>query len=271
MSVDLSKLTVKLNRPLDLDAMPTTLKEGVPNTKSERNALLAKQSPLLSALQDQLYSEGKRKILVVLQGMDTSGKDGTIRRVFKDVDPLGVSCASFKAPSSLELAHDYLWRVHAEVPKAGHMTIFNRSHYEDVLVTYVKKMIDKDELDRRIRHIVDFERMLTETGTVILKFFLHISKEEQRERLQERLDNPEKHWKFDMSDLEDRKLWDDFRRQYEYVMSRTSTEQAPWIVVPSDSKSTRNLVILQVLLRTLEQMHPHPPVVDTKGWPTKIE
>ena len=226
----------------------------------ERTGALIKR---IASLQSMLYAQRKQKVLLVLQGMDTSGKDGTVRAMFSGVSPMGVSAVAFKAPTDEELAHDYLWRVHQHVPVKGQIAIFNRSHYEDVLVTKVQDMIDDKECKRRYAHILDFERMLAETGTVIVKVFLHISKEEQRERLQERLDDKAKQWKFDVNDIEQRKKWDDYQRAYEQAIRETDKPHAPWYIVPSNSKTHRNLVIASLLLETLESMDlsyppPHP-------------
>lgn len=226
----------------------------------ERTGALIKR---IASLQSMLYAQRKQKVLLVLQGMDTSGKDGTVRAMFSGVSPMGVSAVAFKAPTDEELAHDYLWRVHQHVPVKGQIAIFNRSHYEDVLVTKVQDMIDDKECKRRYAHILDFERMLAETGTVIVKVFLHISKEEQRERLQERLDDKAKQWKFDVNDIEQRKKWDDYQRAYEQAIRETDKPHAPWYIVPANSKTHRNLVIASLLLETLESMDlsyppPHP-------------
>ena len=206
----------------------------------------------LESLQELLYAEGKHKLLVVLQAMDTAGKDSTIRHVFQGVDPLGVRVASFKAPTAHELAHDYLWRVHQKVPAQGEIVIFNRSHYEDVLITRVNGWIDADECARRYRQINEFERMLSETGTTILKFYLNISKDEQKKRLEERRDTPEKQWKFQPADLAVRAQWDDYMRTYEAALSATSTAYAPWHVIPANSKLARNLTVSRILIDTLE-------------------
>lgn len=246
-------------------------KSKVLDSKAEREAYIAKMSPQLDDFQNRFYAEQKSGMLIVLQGMDTSGKDGTIRHVFQAVDPLGVRVEAFKAPNSEELAHDYLWRIHQKVPKRGEIVIFNRSHYEDVLITHVRGWIDDRELERRFRQINDFERMLTENGIIILKFFLHISKDEQKQRLQKRLDNTKKHWKFNPSDLDDRKLWDRFQAQYEKVIRATSSEQAPWYVIPSDSKSSRNVLILNVLLEHMKKINPQFPHVDSSTWPKVIQ
>ena len=190
-------------------------------------------------------------MLVVLQGTDTSGKDGTIRGVFALTSALGVHAVGWKAPNEEERAHDYLWRIHKKVPAAGEIVIFNRSHYEDVLVPVVRGWIAKAELQQRLAHINDFERMLGETGTTVLKFFLHISNEEQRQRLQERLDDPTKHWKFAVGDLDERKHWDKYQAAYSAMIAATGTSWAPWTIVPSDSKTHRNLMIATAVTEAL--------------------
>jgi PPK2 family polyphosphate:nucleotide phosphotransferase len=197
----------------------------------------------LDHLQDLFYADRRFKLLVVLQGTDTSGKDGTIRGVFSEMSALGVRTAAWKAPTPDELAHDFLWRIHQKVPGAGEVVIFNRSHYEDVLVPVVRGWITKEETAQRYAQINDFERMLVETGTVVLKFFLHISKDEQRIRLQARLDDPTKHWKFALGDLDDRKRWDAFQAAYSNLIAATGTACAPWTIVAADSKTHRNLVV----------------------------
>ena len=236
-------------------------------SKSKGKALDIKRTDALikriAALQSMLYAQRKQKVLLVLQGMDTSGKDGTVRAMFSGVSPMGVSAVAFKGPTDEELDHDYLWRVHQHVPPKGKIAIFNRSHYEDVLITKVQGMIDGGECKRRYAQIRDFERMLAETGTVIVKVFLHISKEEQRERLQERLDDPNKQWKFDPNDIEQRKKWNEYQRAYEQAIRETDQPHAPWYIVPANSKTHRNLVIASLLLETLEGMDlsyppPHP-------------
>ena len=208
----------------------------------------------LDQLQNLLHAEGRRKLLLVLQGMDTSGKDGTIRWVFSRTSPLGVKVAAFKAPSEDERARDFLWRCHAVVPRTGEITVWNRSHYEDVLVPVVEGWIDKAEARRRYAQINDFERLLTQTGTVVVKCMLHIGRDEQRERLQSRLDTPDKQWKFSEGDLEVRKKWDAYQAAYERALSATSTEEAPWHIVPANSKRHRNLMIARLLVQTLEKM-----------------
>ncbi|MDO5685792.1 MAG: polyphosphate kinase 2 family protein [Neisseria sp.] len=250
---------------------PTEDFAGLPASKAEREQWVLDHSPEMDELQNRFYASGKHKMLILLQGMDTSGKDGTVRHVFHAVDPLGIRVQGFKAPSAEELSHDYLWRIHKAMPSTGEIAIFNRSHYEDVLVTYVRGWIDDAELQRRLRQINDFERMLTENGTILLKFFLHISKDEQKERLQKRLDNAKKHWKFNMSDLEDRKMWDPFQKQYQTVIRATSGDNAPWYIVPADSKSGRNVIVMQIILEHLRALNLDYPHVDTTGWPTEVE
>lgn len=208
----------------------------------------------LENLQELLYAQGRHKLLIVLQAMDTAGKDSTIRHVFQGVDPLGVRVTAFKAPTVHELAKDYLWRVHQHVPGRGEIVIFNRSHYEDVLVTRVNGWIDAAECKRRYRQINDFERLLAETGTTILKFYLHISRDEQKKRLESRRDDPKKQWKFQPGDLAVRAQWDDYMKAYEDAISATSTDYAPWHVIPANNKLARNLTISALLIETLESL-----------------
>jgi PPK2 family polyphosphate:nucleotide phosphotransferase len=228
-------------------------------SKSEAQARLDADRARLEALQELLYAEGRHRLLVVLQAMDTAGKDSTIRHVFQGVDPLGVRVASFKAPTPHELAKDYLWRIHQHVPGKGEIVIFNRSHYEDVLITRVNGWIDAAECRRRYRQINDFERMLAETGTTILKFYLHISRDEQRKRLEQRRDTPEKQWKFQPADLAVRAQWDDYMKAYEAALSATSTTHAPWHVIPANNKLARNLMVSRVLIATLEGLRMRYP------------
>ncbi|MDH6165233.1 PPK2 family polyphosphate:nucleotide phosphotransferase [Variovorax boronicumulans] len=216
----------------------------------------------LDDLQNLLHAEGRRKVLLVLQGMDTSGKDGTVRWVFSRTSPLGVRVAAFKAPTEEERARDYLWRCHAVVPRNGEIAVWNRSHYEDVLVPVVEGWIDKAQAKQRYAQINDFERLLVETGTVIVKCMLHIDKDEQRERLQARIDTPGKQWKFSMGDLEVRTKWSAYQRAYENALAATSTEHAPWYVIPANSKRHRNLMIAQLLMKTLRQMKLKAPAPD---------
>jgi len=237
---------VKLSKwdPSDTDDFKGGKEEAVAKTK--------KLNGKLDILQELLFAEHKNKVLVVLQAIDTGGKDGTIRRVFKGVNPAGVRVASFKAPTAEELDHDFLWRVHKQVPGKGEMVIFNRSHYEDVLIVRVHKIVPQEVWKKRFDQINEFERNLAENGTTILKFYLHIDLDEQKERLQARLDDPTKHWKFRLGDLQERKLWTNYIEAYEDVLSKTSTDYAPWYIVPANRKWFRDLLISSVLVDTLE-------------------
>jgi PPK2 family polyphosphate:nucleotide phosphotransferase len=219
----------------------------------------AKNALAINDLQDKLYAEGKRSLLVILQGTDTSGKDGTIRHVFNATGPLGVSVTPFRRPSEEELAHDFLWRAHLAAPRRGTIGIFNRSHYEDVLIGRVRQLAPKADIEQRYGQINGLEKALVENGTTILKFMLHISKEEQAERLQERLDERKSQWKFNPSDLDDRKLWDQYVAAYEIMLHRCSTEWAPWHVIPADRKWARNAAIAAIVRETLEKMDPKYP------------
>jgi PPK2 family polyphosphate:nucleotide phosphotransferase len=218
----------------------------------------------LTELQTALYAESRRALLVVLQGRDASGKDGLTRKVFGPLNSQGCVVSNFKRPTEYELARDYLWRVHQVVPPKGTIGIFNRSHYEDVLVVRVHNLVPKEVWSRRYDQINDFERILSENGVAILKFFLHISREEQKERLLARLHDPLKNWKFEVGDLEERKLWDDYTEAYEDTLERCSTEHAPWYIVPSDRKKTRDLLIAEVVTETLERLNPRFPKVDAE-------
>ena len=219
--------------------------------KAATVGIFAELNAQLVELQQALYAEHKHKVLVVLQAMDTGGKDGVIRKVFSGVNPIGIHVASFKAPTPAELDHDYLWRVHARVPGKGELVVFNRSHYEDVLITRVEGWIDDRTAKRRFRQINDFETMLVEEGTIILKFFLHISKDEQKQRLQERLDDDAKNWKFNPGDLVAREKWADYQRVYEEAINATSSPHAPWYIVPADRNWVRDLYVCSVLVSTL--------------------
>lgn len=227
--------------------------------KEDAKALAERLNRELETLQETLWARRRERLLVVLQGMDASGKDGVIRQVFDGVNPIGVKVASFKAPTAEELARDFLWRVHRQVPAAGEITIFNRSHYEDVLVARVMSLVPEPVWRRRYDQIRDFERLLVETGTTVLKFFLHISRDEQRRRFAERLEDPAKHWKFDPRDLDARARWDAYEAAFEEALARTSTDAAPWYVVPADRKWFRDLVVASVLVETLRGLRLTPP------------
>ena len=223
--------------------------------KQEAQNALSSLTKKLEKLQELLYAEHKHKVLILLQGMDTSGKDGVISHVFEGVNPQGTRVANFKEPTDEELDHDFLWRIHKQVPAKGELVIFNRSHYEDVLIVRVHKLLPASEWKQRFDQINAFEKILVETGTTILKFYLHISEDEQKERLQARLDDPDKHWKFRKGDLDDRKLWDQYRQAYEDALSKTSTKEAPWYVIPSNHKWYRNLAISRIVVDTLEKLN----------------
>ena len=239
----------------DEDAAPPA---GAPS-KDEALAGVTKLGRRMDELQGALYAEGRRAVLVVLQGRDTSGKDGTIQKVFSEFNPEGLSVTAFKAPSAVELAHDYLWRIHQAVPPKGGVGVFNRSHYEDVLAVRVHQLVPESVWRPRYDEINRFERHLVENGVAVLKFFLHISRDEQRQRLLARLEDPTKYWKFSAHDLEERKLWDAYTTAYEEVLERTSTDLAPWYVVPADKKYLRDLLIAEVVAETLERMDPKYP------------
>lgn len=234
--------------------------------KEQAKAITTELIGRLGELQERLYANGERSVLVVLQGMDTSGKDGTIKSVMSGVNPQGCRVASFKAPSDRERAHDFLWRVHYEAPPKGHIGIFNRSHYEDVLITRVHGWVSEKVVKQRFNQINEFEKLLHENGTTILKFFLHISKDEQKERLEERIRDPEKRWKFNEGDVEERKRWEDYMRAFEAVLGATSTDHAPWHVVPANRKWYRNLVVAEAIVEAMNGLKlkrpPEPKGVD---------
>ncbi|HEX8411443.1 MAG TPA: PPK2 family polyphosphate kinase [Thermoanaerobaculia bacterium] len=237
----------------------------VPGDKEMTQAATEKLVKRLGELQELLYAEHQRKVLILLQGMDTSGKDGTVRKVLRETSPQGVRVVSFKKPTEAELDRDYLWRVHANVPMRGELVVFNRSHYEDVLVVRVHSLVAKSVWRKRYEQINDFERMLSEEGTIILKFFLNISRDEQRERLQARLDDPTKRWKFEHGDIAERKLWDDYMAAYEDVLEKTSTKHAPWHVVPADRKWARDWIVANTVVKAMEKLrmkYPDPPDVE---------
>ncbi len=245
-----------------LDELPTRDETLFPIDKKEGKKRFAKLEAEIDELQTRLYAEGKHRLLVIFQAMDTGGKDGTIRSVFNPMDPQGIRVASFKRPSSKELAHDYLWRVHSEVPGNGETVIFNRSHYEDIVAVRVREIFRESRWRKRYDHIVNFEQMLADEGTTIVKIFLNISLDEQKERLQARLDEPDKNWKFNPGDLDDRALWPQFMTAYNEVFEKTSTDAAPWYVVPADRKWYRNIVVADIIARTLKELNMKYPPVD---------
>jgi PPK2 family polyphosphate:nucleotide phosphotransferase len=232
-------------------------------TKKSAAKRIADNAVVMADLAKRLYAENKRSILLVLQGMDTAGKDGTIRSVMTGMNPTSCQVVSFKRPSEEELDHDFLWRIHKSVPRRGNIGIFNRSHYEDVLVVRVHSLVSGSQWKRRYDLINDFEKLLESTDTKIVKCFLHISKETQRERLQARLDAPSKHWKFNMGDLDERKLWADYQDAYEDALAKCSSQHAPWHIIPSDQKWCRNLVVSELLRKTLEEMDPQFPQAES--------
>ncbi|MBN1890792.1 MAG: polyphosphate kinase 2 family protein [Thermoflexales bacterium] len=258
---ELNRYRVKPGSKLDLskwDPNDASLFQGG-KKKGQKRLLELNES--LEALQELLYAEHKHKVLVILQAMDTGGKDGVIRQVFEGANPQGVRVASFKQPTPEELDHDFLWRIHKQTPSKGEIVIFNRSHYEDVLVVRVHELVPEATWAKRYKHINDFERMLASEGTTILKFFLHIDLDEQKERLQARLDEPAKHWKFSPGDLDERKLWPNYMQAYEDAISKTSTAWAPWYVVPANRKWYRNLVIATTIIEALKRLdmrYPEP-------------
>ncbi|MEQ8840552.1 MAG: polyphosphate kinase 2 family protein [Acidimicrobiales bacterium] len=256
--MDLSKYRVVPGSAVDLDDWKTD--ESGEHSRDDAESRTDELNDRLEELQELLYAEGKHKVLVVIQATDTGGKDGTIRHVFDKVNPQGVKVASFKRPTEEELGHDYLWRVHRHTPKSGDITIFNRSHYEDVLVVRVHDIVPEKRWSRRYDHINAFEQLLADEGTTIIKLFLHISKDEQKERLQSRLDEPNKHWKFDSGDLAERERWDDYQEAFRVMLERTSTDHAPWYVIPADRKWFRTLLVSEIIVETLEGLDmAYPP------------
>ena len=256
-------LRVVPGTPVDLADRNASATPGYDGDKESSLAVAAALQQRLAELQDVLYADGRHRLLVVLQATDTGGKDGTIRNVFGAVDPIGVHARSFKKPTEPELARDFLWRVHAQVPAAGELVVFNRSHYEDVLVTRVHGLVDDERARRRFEHIRAFEALLADEGTTIVKVFLQISKAEQRERLQARLDDPAKHWKFSLGDLAEREHWDRYVEVHGEAIFATATEHAPWFVVPADRKWYRNLAVASIVVSTLESLDlRYPPAED---------
>jgi PPK2 family polyphosphate:nucleotide phosphotransferase len=247
------------DKKVHLDKEPTRSTEGAPGGKPETIEASDALRKELTALQDRLYAEGRRSLLLVLQAMDAGGKDGAIRKVFSGVNPQSCRVTSFKQPSVEELQHDFLWRIHKALPEHGEVGIFNRSHYEDVGVARVKSIVPKRVIRQRYGIIKSFEHALAVEGTSVVKVFLHISKDEQKRRLQARLDDPTKRWKYRAGDLEDRKLWDDYMAAYGDAITETSTQEAPWYVIPADRKWYRDWALLSILVETLTEMDPRYP------------
>jgi PPK2 family polyphosphate:nucleotide phosphotransferase len=257
-----SPYLVKPGKKVDLSRFSTD-DTGHFKDKEQAREVAAKNIKRLTELQDVLYAQAKHAVLIVFQAMDAGGKDGAIEHVFGGVNPQGCAVTSFKAPSTLELAHDYLWRVHNAAPPRGMIGIFNRSHYESVLVERVKDLAPKSVWSRRYEHINQFEKLLADEGTVILKYFLHISREEQKRRLEQRLKDPHKNWKFNPQDLAERARWKQYMKAYEDALEHCSTEYAPWFIVPADRKWFRNWVISDSIVRTLEKVElRYPPAVE---------
>ncbi len=256
----MEKYKVKPGAAVDLSKWDPNDKSMFQISKKGGKKKLHQLNRELETLQELLYAEGVHKLLIILQAMDTGGKDGTIRHVFEGVNPQGVKVASFKAPTKIELAHDYLWRVHKHTPGKGEIVIFNRSHYEDVLVVRVHNLVPEEVWSRRYEHIKAFEKTLADEGTAIIKFYLHIDKDEQKERLQARLDEPHKNWKFSSGDLDERKLWDQYQAAFEAALEKTSTEAAPWYVIPANRKWYRNLIISSIIIEKLKSLNlAYPP------------
>ena len=248
-----SKINLK-----DFDPNDTSLFDG---GKKEAKAAMVELNQKLSELQELLYAEGKHKLLIILQAMDTGGKDGTIQSVFEGVNPQGVKVASFKTPTALELSHDYLWRIHQHTPAHGEVVIFNRSQYEDVLVVRVHSLVPEEVWSKRYEHINAFERMLCDEGTTILKFYLHIDLKEQAKRFLARVEDPTKQWKFNPGDLSERERWHEYMQAYEDMLNRTSTAWAPWYVIPANKKWYRNWLIAKIVVKTLKDLdmrYPQP-------------
>jgi PPK2 family polyphosphate:nucleotide phosphotransferase len=234
-----------------LKAVDADSKDGLPD-RAQAELEMAADIARIDVLQETMYAQGKHALLCVFQALDCGGKDGTIRKVFGAVDPIGIVSTSFKTPSAVELAHDYLWRAHQAVPPRGYLGIFNRSHYEDVLIVRVHGLAPAAAIEQRYDQINAFEKHLSENGVTILKFYLHISKDEQKKRLQERIDDPKKRWKFNAGDLEERAWWNDYMKAYEIVLRRCSTSRAPWYVIPANRNWYRNAIVAHILRRTLE-------------------
>ncbi len=251
-SMKIKSFRIAPDQAVDLAAWSPRSTEGFAGDKAAAAAETQRLVTRLAQLQDVLFAQAEHRLLVVLQAPDAGGKDGTIRAILTGVNPQGTDVVNFKQPTDAELAHDYLWRVHAHTPAKGEIVVFNRSHYEDVLVVKVHQLVPDKQLERRYDHINAFEQMLVDEGTTIIKLFLHISPEEQAARLQERLDDPSKRWKFRQGDLDERARWEDYRQAYQTMLQRTSTPAAPWYVVPADRNWFRNLVVAEILVQTLE-------------------
>ena len=264
---------VQNNKKISLnDHDPNDTKLWESEKKGAKKKMRALRNELID-LQRLLYAEHKHKVLIILQAMDSGGKDGTIRSIFKGVNPQGVRVSSFKVPTPEEIGHDYLWRVHKQTPQSGEIVIFNRSHYEDVLVVRVHDLVPEDVWQKRFTQIKNFEKTLSDEGTTILKFFLNISKEEQKERFCERINVPEKQWKFNPKDVDERELWNDYMRAYEDVLKKTSTSYAPWYVIPANRNWYRDYIVINILIKTLKKLNmSYPqPVENIEQYKSQIE
>ncbi len=239
--------------------------------KEDHEPFLENLCEQLRQLQKVLYAQNKQRLLVVIQAMDTGGKDGCVKNVFSRVDPQGINVKSFKKPAEKDLEHDFLWRIHPHVPGNGEIVVFNRSHYEDIVAVRVKNLRPDEVWKKRYRHVMEFERMLADEGTTVVKIYLHISKDEQKERLQSRLDEPSKHWKFNPDDLADRARWGKFMEAYEDLLSQTSTKHAPWYIVPANRKWYRNLCVARIMVDTLDKLDMKYPQPDWDAREMKID
>ncbi len=251
---------VSSKKKIHLKDTPTA--EKPPFRRTDGDIYLSEIHEDLKLLQNRLYAESKKSILVVIQAMDTGGKDGTIRKVFGPLNPQGVRVHSFKQPNPKENAHDFLWRIHSCTPKHGMITIFNRSHYEDVLIQRIHKLAPESVIERRYDHINNFEYLLRDSNTHVIKLFLHISKDEQKKRIQDRLDKSDKNWKFTSSDIAERKFWDQYMKTYEIAINKCSTEHAPWYVIPADKKWWRNIIIARIIRAHLNNLHCEFPAAE---------
>jgi PPK2 family polyphosphate:nucleotide phosphotransferase len=269
MHIDTEEYRVKPGAKFDMKEAPVKYKGKIGKEEGEKefDKLVLK----LTDLQELLYADGKQSLLVVLQAMDAGGKDSTIQHVFGPINPQGCNIISFKGPNNEELSHDYLWRVHKNAPARGYMTVFNRSHYEDVLIVKVKKFAPKERIEARYEHINHFEKMLSDEGTRIVKFYLNISKDYQKERFERRLEKPEKNWKFNPEDLESRKDWDKYMDAFGDVFEKCSTKSSPWYVVPAETRWFRDLLVTRVLVDILEGMGLKYPVIDYDPASVKID
>ena len=265
--IDLRPFRVAPGAPLDLSDRDTDVDGGL--KKDALDALHGELTDRADELQERLYAEDERSVLFVLQAMDGAGKDSSIRKTFGPLNPQGVRVSSFKAPSKLELSHDFLWRVHHKAPQRGMIRVFNRSHYEDVLIVKVHEWAPADVIERRYDHIRHFEALLADAGTTVVKVMLHVSKDYQLERFRRRLRRPDKFWKFNPADLDERELWDDYQRAYETALSRTSTDAAPWYVVPAENRDFRDAALGSLLVQTLEAIDPQfpEPAFDPADYP----